>query len=180
MKFLLLLALLPFIDACPRIVSRSGWGARSPNGITSMPVPVYYFIIHHTATPTCSDEAACSARVRSIQNYHMDSNGWSDIGYSFLVGGDGNVYEGRGWDRQGAHTSGYNTHLAASFIGDFTSSKPVASAITAAKALITCAINKGKLKSSYRLIGHRQVGSTTCPGDALYNEIKTWTNWGNP
>ena len=35
--------------------------------------------------------------------------GWSDIGYSFLVGGDGKVYEGRGWNHVGAHTSGYNS-----------------------------------------------------------------------
>ena len=49
--------------------------------------------------------------------------GWSDIGYSFLVGEDGNVYEGRGFDREGAHTQGYNNvGLAWSFMGSFTSS----------------------------------------------------------
>ena len=37
------------------------------------------------------------------------SQGWSDIGYSFLIGGDGRVYEGRGWGRVGAHTYGYNS-----------------------------------------------------------------------
>ncbi len=31
---------------------------------------------------------------------------YCDIGYNFLIGGDGNVYEGRGWDRQGSHTIG--------------------------------------------------------------------------
>jgi hypothetical protein len=31
---------------------------------------------------------------------------YCDIGYSFLIGGDGNVYEGRGWDRVGSHTIG--------------------------------------------------------------------------
>ena len=34
--------------------------------------------------------------------------GWSDIGYNFVVGEDGNVYEGRGWNSVGAHTYGYN------------------------------------------------------------------------
>ena len=34
--------------------------------------------------------------------------GWWDIGYSFLVGEDGNIYEGRGWNEIGAHTKGYN------------------------------------------------------------------------
>lgn len=45
----------------------------------------------------------------------MDTNGWNDIGYSFLVGEDGNVYEGRGFDRVGAHTLGHNT-VALGFI----------------------------------------------------------------
>ena len=33
---------------------------------------------------------------------------WSDIGYSFVVGEDGNVYEARGWDAVGAHTLHHN------------------------------------------------------------------------
>jgi hypothetical protein len=36
------------------------------------------------------------------------SPGFTDIGYSFVVGEDGNVYEARGWDAVGAHTYGYN------------------------------------------------------------------------
>ena len=39
----------------------------------------------------------------------LPAPGWNDIGYSFLVGGDGKVYEGRGWNHVRAHTSGYNS-----------------------------------------------------------------------
>jgi len=39
----------------------------------------------------------------------MDDRGWWDIGYNFLIGEDGNAYEGRGWDYVGAHAPGYNT-----------------------------------------------------------------------
>jgi N-acetylmuramoyl-L-alanine amidase len=35
--------------------------------------------------------------------------GWDDIGYNFLVGEDGNIYEGRGWTQTGAHCIGYNS-----------------------------------------------------------------------
>jgi peptidoglycan recognition protein len=59
--------------------------------------------------------------VQGFQDYHMDSNGWSDIGYNFLVGGDGNIYEGRGWERVGAHAPGYNSNsMGICFIGSFT------------------------------------------------------------
>ena len=52
-------------------------------------------------------------------------SGLNDIGYSFLIGGDGNIYEGRGWNVVGALTNGFNRKgYAASFIGDFTSRLP--------------------------------------------------------
>ncbi|XP_062577288.1 peptidoglycan recognition protein 1-like [Saccostrea cucullata] len=111
----------------------------------------------------------------------MNTNKWSDIGYSFLVGNDGNVYEGRGWSRVGAHTSGYNNDLAASFIGTFTDQLPISAALNAAKNLIQCGVDKGYIKSSYTLHGHRDVSSTTCPGNMLYAEIRKWPHYqSNP
>ena len=99
--------------------------------------------------------------------------GWADIGYNFLVGEDGNVYEGRGWTLAGAHTYGYNSQsigrsrllsLTAqyvrsgiSIIGDYMSLKPNAAALNAAKALIKCGVSKGYIKSNYLLRGHRFV-----------------------
>jgi N-acetylmuramoyl-L-alanine amidase len=52
----------------------------------------------------------------------MDTNGWLDIGYNFVVGEDGNVYEGRGWTRVGAHAVNWNSRsIGIAVIGDFTS-----------------------------------------------------------
>ena len=49
--------------------------------------------------------------------------------YSFLVGGYGNMYEGRGWNVQGAHTSGYNSvGYGTCFIGGFMTENPVQAA----------------------------------------------------
>ncbi|XP_052799959.1 MAM and LDL-receptor class A domain-containing protein 1-like [Mya arenaria] len=110
----------------------------------------------------------------------MDIKKWADIGYSFLIGGDGNVYEGRGWKFVGAHTYGYNrVSSAAAFIGNFTSLLPNAKAIKAVDILIECGVHRGKIKPSYTLLGHRDAkkSDTKCPGDALYREIQTWTNY---
>jgi len=116
--------------------------------------------------------------MRNIQAYHMDNRGWSDIGYSFLVGEDGKVYEGRGWSRVGAHTSGYNSvAIAVSFIGDFTSRNPNEQAMQAAKDLLDCGVRRGYLRSTYELFGHRDGGCTACPGNTLYPTIQSWPNF---
>lgn len=52
----------------------------------------------------------------------MNSNGWDDIGYNFLVGEDGNVYEGRGWDNVGAHAKDFNSQsMGVCILGTYTS-----------------------------------------------------------
>lgn len=49
--------------------------------------------------------------------------------------------------------------------------------INATQELIADAIEKGYLSKDYKLIGHRQTKSTLCPGNALYEEIKTWPHY---
>ncbi|GAV07154.1 hypothetical protein RvY_17029 [Ramazzottius varieornatus] len=158
------------------IVTRAQWGARPPKSAPSkLAEPVTYAFIHHSEGPSSTDLASGKKVVQGIQNYHMDSNKWDDIGYSFLIGGDGSIFEGRGWGVVGAHTQNYNSAgYGICFLGSFTSALPTAAAMNAAKALIADAVAKGHLKKAYQLKGHRQMGSTDCPGTKLYNEIKTW------
>lgn len=59
----------------------------------------------------------------------------------------------------------------------FSGEVPNDSAIAAAKLLIECGIEQGKISSSYSLIGHRQAIATECPGEALYALIQTWDHW---
>lgn len=57
-----------------------------------------------------------------LKNDHMNRKGWNDIGYNFLVGEDGNVYEGRGWGKQGAHSVPFNKKsIGICIIGDYRS-----------------------------------------------------------
>lgn len=97
-------------------MSRAEWGARDPVLIEHMDLPVSRMWIHHGATRGCNTSESCIEIVQAYQNFHMDGNGWNDIAYSFIVGEDGNVYEGRGWDRVGSHTSGYNSVSLGSLI----------------------------------------------------------------
>jgi N-acetylmuramoyl-L-alanine amidase len=85
---------------------------------------------------------------RGIQDWHINGNGWCDIGYSFLVGGDGNVYEGRGWDEIGAHTGGFNSQgYGVCFLGSFTSQLPSAAAEATFHQLADCMRANGKVSA---------------------------------
>ncbi|XP_060586611.1 peptidoglycan recognition protein 1-like [Ruditapes philippinarum] len=143
-----------------------------------MLLPVKYVFIHHGAIGSCYTKASCTRMVKGYQNYHMANNGWSDIGYSFVVGEDGNVYEARGWDAVGAHTNGYNdVGLGICVIGNFENRKPNEAALNAIKQLIACGFHNGKLSPVYSLLGHRDVRSTSCPGLSFYNLIQKWPHY---
>lgn len=164
---------------CPPIVSRSEWHARAPaHHIGPLPAVPGNVYIHHGATHGCHTKADCIKLVQSYQNYHMDTHGWPDIGYSFIIGEDGNIYEGRGWNTIGAHTYNHNYDgLGFCVMGDFTSHVPNSLAINAVKSLIDCGVKTGRITQNYVLKGHRDVGQTSCPGDKLYALINTWPHY---
>lgn len=116
--------------------------------------------------------------MRSMQDLHMDFNGWDDIGYTFAIGGDGNVYEGRGYGIVGAHAPHYNDRsIGLLFIGDYVDSMPTPHMLQVAQEFIDYSVAQRQLKPDYTLYGHRQVRETECPGQTLYNEIKSWEHW---
>lgn len=164
-----------------RVINRGQWVAQPPvKPANKLKTPVPYVIILHTATDNCTDFGTCVFRVRYIQNFHIESNGWWDIGYNFLVGGDGLAYEGRGWTNEGAHTYGYNVEsIGIAFIGTFNDILPTPPQIEAAKKIIELGLEKGYIAKDYKLFAHRQLSSTQSPGHMLYEEIKKWPHWAN-
>ncbi|MGW6400377.1 peptidoglycan recognition protein family protein [Streptomyces sp. NPDC055134] len=98
----------------PPITSRAGWGA-DESKVDDPPTyntDVKGVFVHHTDGAndySCADSASI---VRGIYAYHVDVEGWNDIGYNFLVDKCGTVFEGRagGTDLPvlGAHTYGWN------------------------------------------------------------------------
>ncbi|XP_014484296.1 PREDICTED: peptidoglycan-recognition protein LC-like [Dinoponera quadriceps] len=162
-----------------RFVQRNEWGAQPPSEqLGKLKHPVPYVIISHTATEFCTTQSECTMHVRFAQTFHIESRKWSDIGYNFLVGGDGLAYVGRSWDYVGAHAFGFNSRsIGISFIGTFNSIIPPKVQLHAAQKIIEKGIELGKIAPDYKLLGHRQVSKTLSPGDALYNILKTWPHW---
>lgn len=161
------------------IVSRESWKARATKCTSADSTKRYRIAIHHTETP--GDNPA--VRVRAIQAFHMDTRGWCDIGYHFLVANDGTIFEGRPYPLLGAHTAGNNSgNIGVSFIGCFHSkgcdampptTPPAAMLESAAHLLGTLRQLEGIALSEATVKGHRdhKGASTDCPGDFLYAKI---------
>lgn len=49
-----------------------------------MRLPVGITVIHHSVMGEgeCNTPSECVAVMQEIQNFHMDDNGWDDIGYT--------------------------------------------------------------------------------------------------
>jgi len=62
-------------------------------------------IIHCSATREGQDVS-----VDTIRRWHVIDNGWSDIGYHYVISLDGSIHKGRPNNVQGAHTKGSNKY----------------------------------------------------------------------
>ena len=115
----------------PAIVTRAAWGANEEivRARPSLAPAVRLAVIHHTAGTNSYTRAQAAAIVRGIEVYHVQGNGWNDIGYNFLVDRFGTVYEGRGGGIErnviGAHAEGFNTGTTGiALLGNYLSAVP--------------------------------------------------------
>ncbi|XP_026501369.2 peptidoglycan-recognition protein LB-like [Vanessa tameamea] len=159
--------------------TRAQWQARPAKEKLPLSMPVPFVVIHHSnIPPVCRDNRQCCQSMRVMQNFHMDDRHWWDIGYNFAVGGDGVAYEGRGWDVLGAHALHFNNvSIGICLIGDWSNSIPPTQQLKTAQALIAAGVEMGYIKNDYKLVGHRQVRDTDCPGNALFEEIQNWNHY---
>jgi N-acetyl-anhydromuramyl-L-alanine amidase AmpD len=62
-------------------------------------------VVHCSATRSNQEVGASH-----IREWHILRNGWSDIGYHYVIKRNGVIQAGRPLARAGAHTKGYNSH----------------------------------------------------------------------
>ena len=132
--------------------------------------------------------------MRGIEVYHVQGNGWNDIGYNFLVDRFGTVYEGRGGGVErnviGAHAEGFNTGTTGiALLGNYTSAaRPHAQQNALVRLLAwrldvahvdprstvvytsggNAKFRAGKVVTLRAISGHRDTGPSECPGAGAY------------
>jgi N-acetylmuramoyl-L-alanine amidase len=126
-------------------------------------------IVHCTATPEGRAET-----VESIRNMHK-SQGWSDIGYHYLVYLDGSIHVGRDVNIVGSHCVGHNTYsIGVCYVGGVDKKLQPKDTRTQAQKKALLDVLK-KLKTMYpkaKIVGHRDYSSKACPSFDATKEYK--------
>ncbi|XP_066250164.1 peptidoglycan-recognition protein SC1a/b-like isoform X2 [Euwallacea similis] len=164
------------------VVCRQKWGARPAIRRFSQGEQAPLVVISDTASIKCFNEDECGNVTSSTQRSYIDSKGWYDIPYSFLIGGDGVVYEGRGWNTQARLKrlqSEYNDQtVLLAFIGTFDTDRASQLQVTTCQRLIEGGVKLGHIHKDYKLLGVKQLyEEVDSPGEALFQQIKNWTHW---
>lgn len=144
-------------------------------------------IIHHSASSNTATNY--TSIVRNIYAQHTNVNGWSDIGYNYLIAPNGVIYKGRDPDIydqdevQGAHFCGYNRNtLGICILGNYETVEVSPEALQSLINLLSWKCNKSLLnpegihahplnENLNVIAGHRDGCSTACPGKNLYKHL---------
>lgn len=173
----------------PRIRTRAEWGADETIRLWRPEAGrVTGAVVHHTAGTNSYTAEQVPAIIRGIYTYHAQERGWDDIGYNVLVDQFGRAWEGRygGLENPviGAHATGANANMfGISVMGNFeTAEVPQAAFQTVAEVIgwklslhgvdstTGTAVGPGGAAVA-RIVGHRDVGSTACPGTRFYARL---------
>jgi hypothetical protein len=156
-------------------VTRGQWGARPPTsgyqGIHSQVTTGHWEGPHMGDFPHDS----CATKVRGIQAYHMDNNGWSDIAYNGMACPHGAVFEGRGPNHRSA-ANGTNEGNDSSAVICYLGGEGDPLTDLGKQAMTDGAEWLGQPMRK----GHKDWYNTACPGDEIYNWIHDGTPPPNP
>ena len=137
--------------------------------------------VHHTAKPGGTnppDPAEDRKKLVVIQQMHV-GKGWGDVGYHFLIGSEGTIYQGRPLPWMGTHAPPNSFNIGVNVIGDFhTEEYPNNAQLSSLVRLTTWLCDTYDMdplskidiygQSNLAVVGHRDWGATACPGDRFY------------
>ena len=118
-------------------------------------------IIHCAATPEGRD-----VKMETIKSWHVKGNGWSDIGYHYVIELDGSVKAGRPLHRSGAHTKGHNaTSIGICYVGGIDKDKkPKDTRTEAQRKAMDQLVDELKMEHPTASVhGHNEFAAKACP-----------------
>lgn len=127
-------------------------------------------VIHHTGS---SD---MDASAEQIHGWHL-SNGWSGIGYHYVIRKDGTIERGRPEWAIGSHAYGENSHtIGIHLSGDFEQAYPTDKQIEKLAMLIADIADRYGIPIDHNhVVGHGELMSTDCPGNNLQTYLDDGT-----
>ena len=155
------------------IVGEKTWAIIVPNE-SSLHVSrrtINRIIVHCTATPEGRVET-----VESIRRIHK-AKGWADIGYHYLIGLNGERWNGRNVNLVGAHCEGYNANsIGVCYVGGCDKNMKAKDTRTDKQkaALIALLKDLRKLYPKAKIVSHRDLDrkGKACPSFDATNEYK--------
>ncbi|MFA5141253.1 MAG: peptidoglycan recognition family protein [Elusimicrobiota bacterium] len=154
------------------VLSRGDWGAAASHGAAVDGAP-RLITIHHTAGTQTLSRGQTISEVRGIQSAHQGGNGWADIGYHFLIDGQGRVVEGRRLGQVGAHTEDHNSgNIGISMLGNFDEGKPTSAQVESLKRLVVFLALRYSINPATSLYGHGDFMATDCPGKYFISTLR--------
>lgn len=161
----------------PTVRMREAWGARPYRGTVRLNANLRRGLIHHTVNSNGYRQEQVPSMLRSIQAYHQDTRGWADIAYNFVVDRFGTIWEARARSYEdpviGSASSGDETgNVTVAYLGDGSTVTPPAAVTRSMGRLLGWMLRKhGLTPTRANIMGHRDIGQTDCPGNALYARI---------
>ena len=120
-----------------------------------------YIVIHCAAT-----KASMDIGLTEIRKWHVQDNGWRDVGYHYIIRRNGEVELGRSIRDTGAHAAGYNhKSVSVCMVGGMAKDNSAEANFTAQQWTALLDLVK-QLKSNYPeadVIGHNEISEKECP-----------------
>ncbi len=160
----------------PEIVERASWGARPPAERFDPHRPEA-IVIHHSWLPDAAGylRVGGAESVAGIQRFHQldPDRRWNDIGYHFLIGPDGLVFEGRPIEVVGSHAVPNTGKVGICLIGNHDPGGDPVSADSWSHLLdlVTWISHRYDIPVSEALFGHRAFSTKSCPGDLVHDRF---------
>ena len=164
------IASLPERIANSEVAGGADMRLRIPHQITNV-------TLHHTgdAKPLLPGDSPVT-RLRNLQSWGASDRNWWDLPYHFLLGLNGDIYEGRDYHFMGETNTAYDPggHFLISVIGNYEIQEPTPAQLNAIADMMAWALSEFHLPLD-KIGGHYNYADTGCPGKNLRKYLEDGT-----